>query len=153
MSTDDRSVSVDIGYPGMVRPMMEMLVTKLNLDLSEAHYRPYYTEMTTTNDVECTIKIMLGNMTPQGIGSGGFDHTGWIYFDFGSNDERAAELISDSVDELLCWIDYNYVPGVGYTYAGTTIRNLTQIPYQGYSQPRETFLHDMVMFEFEWERD
>ena len=136
----------------MIKPMMEMLCDGLNNDLSNANYRPYYTELTTTSDVECSVKIMLGDMMPQGIGSGDFDHTGWVYFDFGSNDERAAVLISDAVDELLDWIDTSYTKGEGYTYSGTTIRDLRQVPYQGYSQPREMFLHDMVMVEFTWER-
>jgi len=141
-----------MSYAGMVVPMMEMLVLKLNTDLANANYRPYYTELTTTKDVECSVKIMLSNMKPQGIGSTDYDNTGWIYFDFGSNDERAAELISEAVDELLDWMDVNYVKGEGYTYSGTTIRDLNQVPYQGYAQPREMFLHDMIMFEFLWER-
>ena len=126
-----------MSFAGMIKPMIEMLVNKLNNDLSEANYRPYYTEKTTTSDVECSIKIMLGTMIPQGIGSTDYDHKGWIYFDFGSNDERAAELISDAVDELLDWIDTEYVVGVGYTYSSTTIRSLYQTPYQGYSR----FIH------------
>lgn len=141
-----------MSYTAMIKPMMEMLCVKLNIDLSNAHYRPFYTEQTPSTNVECSIKIMLGNMLPQGIGSSDYDHTGWIYFDFGSNDERAAEYVTDAIDELVDWIDVSYAKGTGYTYSGTTIRDLKQIPFQGYSQPRDLFLHDMIMVEFLWER-
>ena len=142
-----------MSYAAMLKPMMEMLCNKLNTDLSNAHYRPFYTEQAASTTVECSIKLTLGNMIPQGIGSGNYDHTGWIYFDFGSNEERAAEELTDAIDELLDWLDVTYTKGTGYTYSGTTIRDLKQIPYQGYAQPRDLFLHDMIMVEFWWERE
>ncbi len=144
-----------MSYTSMTQAMMEMLVTKLNLDLAKADYRPFWTEKTEGSaDVECTIKFMLGRMMPQGIGHNEkFDHTGWVYFDFGSNDERAALQVSQAIDELLDWIATNYTIGTGFTYGGTTIRDLKHVPFQGYSQPRDSFWHDMIMCEFWWERN
>ncbi len=137
----------------MLEEMYEMLETKLNIDCVNADYRPFWVERDATEAVSCTIKIALGTMKSRGIGMPrSFDHRGWIFFDFGTNEDRPAEKVTWAMDELIDWIVDNYEAGVGYTYGGTTIRDLEHVPFQSYPQPREQFAHDMIMVGFWWER-
>jgi len=152
----DRSLTLDIKniYKPMIQSIMEMLVTRLNADLQRANYRPHWTEKSTDNKVECSIKIMLSNMYPQGIGENNkYTNEGWIYFDFGTNEDKAALYVAQAIDELIDWVATKYEKGVGYTYEGVSIRDLKIVPFQGYSQPRELFFHDMIMASFRWERE
>lgn len=137
----------------MLKEIYEMLVTKLNIDCTKAVYRPFWVEQVSTSEVDCTIKLALGTMSPKGIGMyKKFDHLGWIFFDFGTNEDRAALKVTEAMDELIDWIVDNYMPSVGYTHGGTTIRDLEHVPLQSYPQPRQQFAHDMIMVRFWWER-
>jgi len=137
----------------MIKEIIEGLCTTLNTSLTKAHYRPAGVKYEADNDVECSIKVMLGKQMLMGLGTTDFDHYGWIYFDFGSNDQRAPLKIVEAIDELIDWLVTGYGKGVGYDIgSGNYIRNLEHIPFQGYPQPRERFYQDMILVRFVWER-
>ena len=138
----------------MITEIYEGLVNTLNTDLSKAHYRISGVKVAATNDVECSIKVMLGNMNCVGIGqSTKYDHTGWIYFDFGSNERRGIKDITVAIDELLDWIATNYEIGKGFDIgSGYYIRDMEHIPFQGYPQPKELFFQELILVRFIWER-
>jgi hypothetical protein len=133
---------------------VEGLVTTLNAALTKSHYRQANIAYEADNDVECAVKIMLGKLRYVSLGEPSkVDHYGWIYFDFGSNHQRNAEKIIESIEELVEWLDTNYDKGLGYDIgSGYYIREMQHIPFQGYPKPKEQFLQEMILVEFRWER-
>ena len=137
----------------MIKEIVEGLCNTLNTALSKAYYRPAFVEKASTRDVDCSIKVMLGKMDLVGLGEPTkYDHEGWIYFDFGSNEQRAALKVVEAIDELLDWLTANYEKGKGYNIGSYYIRDMEHIPFQGYPQPKEQFYQDMILIKFVWER-
>ena len=138
----------------MIETIYTGLVNTLNAALSKATYRISTIKKDSTDTVECAIKVMLGKMEDAGIGqTSAYNHYGWIYFDFGSNDRRAHEKVVQAIDELLDWMTSNYTVGAGFDIGGGNyIREMKHIPFQGYPQPKELFFQDMILVSFKWER-
>ena len=138
----------------MLEEIIEGICNTLNTDLSLAKYRPANVATEEDNTVECAVKVMLGRQDPVSLGEPTkYDHYGWIYFDYGSNDKRVALLITQAMDELLDWQAANYEKGLGFDIgSGYYIRDMEHIPFQGYPKPRELFLQEMMLMRFIWER-
>jgi len=138
----------------MLKTIAEGLVTTLNGALSKSHYRQANITYEADNDVECAIKLMLGRSDQRSLGDASIiDHYGWIYFDFGSNHQRAALKIIEAIDELVDWLANSYDKGLGYDIGGSVyIRDMEHIPFQGYPKPKEQFLQEMILVKFIWER-
>ena len=138
----------------MIKEIVEGLCATLNTALSKAEYRPANIYKVAVNVVECAVKVMLGRQDPVSLGEPTkYDHNGWIYLDYGSEHQRAAEKIVDAMDEFLDWQAANYSKGLGFDIGGGYyIRDLYHIPFQGYPKPKERFLQEMILLRFIWER-
>jgi hypothetical protein len=137
----------------MIYEIVTGICNTLNGTLSNANYRPAGVDFEDSTAVQCSVKVMLGKQMLAGLGTSDFDHYGWLYFDFGSNDQRAPLLVVQAIDELIDWLVTAYGKGTGYDIgSGNYIRDMEHIPFQGYPQPKERFYQDMILVRFIWER-